>query len=161
MLVTGLGVSPALRFLASSAEALAFSRRRRDRKIGAERRWMMGAKEGAAAGAMGRREKAGIPAEAEIPMISLSQVPLEVLAKGRKEDAEMLWKAYKPPKEGNKKTIRLNAAGITALAMRLRAMEWARAYGRGIMRDSTHPKVAAGGKFVAAGGVRPQKWSPS
>jgi hypothetical protein len=122
---------------------------------------MMGTKEGTAADAMGRRVKAGIHCEPEIPMISLSQVPLEVLAKGRKEDAEAGWKSYRLPGEVKKKAVRLNAAGITALARRLRAVEWARACGRGIMQDSTHPKVAAGGKFVAARGREPRKWSPS
>jgi len=74
---------------------------------------------------------------AEIAMISLSQVPLEAMARGRKEDTEVTWKAAEWPGAGEKKGIRLNGAAITALAMKLKAVEWARAMGkRGTRQDS-------------------------
>lgn len=81
-------------------------------------------------------ERARIHREAEIPMISLSQVPLEAMAKGEKEDAEVVWKLYQPPEDGKRKPVRLNGAAITALALRLKAVEWARAMGEGKRQDS-------------------------
>ena len=67
--------------------------------------------------------------EEEIP-IPLTQVPLGAIAKEYKEDTEVIWKVYKPPEEGKKEGVRLNAAAISALAMHLRAVEWARAMRR-------------------------------
>jgi len=81
-------------------------------------------------------ERARIHREGEIPMISLGQVPLEAMAGGPKEDTEVVWKAAKWPGAGEKKQIRLNTAAIMALAMRLKAVEWARAMGRGARQDS-------------------------
>lgn len=81
-------------------------------------------------------ERARIHREAEIPMISLSQVPLEAMAKGGKEDTEVVWKVYQPLEDGKKKLVRLNAAAIKALALRLRAVERARAMGGGKRHDS-------------------------
>ncbi len=74
--------------------------------------------------------------EGEIPMISLCQMPLETVAEGGRKDTEVVWKAYKPPEAGKKNRVRLNAAAIGALAMRLKAVEWARAMGKGVRQDS-------------------------
>ena len=81
-------------------------------------------------------ERYRIHREGEIPLMSLSQVPLEALVKGRKEDIEAEWHAARWPGSGEKKQVRLNGAAITALAMRLKAVEWARAMGRGVRHDS-------------------------
>lgn len=81
-------------------------------------------------------ERARIHREGEIPTISLSQVPLEAMAKGRNEDTEVVWEAYKPAEDGKKKPVRLNGAAITALGLKLKAVEWARAMGRGAKQGS-------------------------
>ena len=80
--------------------------------------------------------RARIHLEAEIPMISLSQVPLEAMANGEKEDAEVVWHAAKLSEAGERRQVRLNGAAVRALARHLKAVEWARVMGRGARQDS-------------------------
>ena len=81
-------------------------------------------------------ERAGIHREAEIPMISLSQVSLEAVAMGEKEDAEVVWHAAELPGGGERRQVRLNGAAVRALARHLKAVERARVMGRGTRQDS-------------------------
>ena len=76
-------------------------------------------------------ERASIHRGDGIPTIALSQVPVEAMSRGRKEDTEVVWHAAKWPGAGEGKEVRLNGATVNALAKRLKAMEWARARGRG------------------------------
>ena len=81
-------------------------------------------------------ERARIHREAEIPMISLIHVPLETVAKGEKEDAEVVWHAAELPGGGERRQVRLNGAAVRALARHLKAVERARVMGRSARRDS-------------------------
>ena len=68
--------------------------------------------------------------ESDDSSISISSVPLKVADKAQRKDEEIIWKQQRLHPEERPRGIKMNAAMINSIAMRLRATEWARALGK-------------------------------
>lgn len=68
--------------------------------------------------------------ESDDSPVAIASVPLlRVMDKGRR-DEEIIWKQQRLHPEERPRPIKMNAAMINAIAMHLRAREWARALGK-------------------------------
>jgi len=68
--------------------------------------------------------------ESDDSSISISSVPLKVIDKAQRKDEEIIWKQQRLHPEERPRQVKMNAAMINSIAMRLRATEWARALGK-------------------------------
>ena len=68
--------------------------------------------------------------ESDDSSISISSVPLKVIDKAQRKDEEIIWKQQRLHPEERPRQVKMNAAMINAIAMHLKAREWARAMGK-------------------------------